>query len=62
MLVVKASEAARERGVHAGKVIGVLAAAGGGRGGGRPDLAQAGVRDEAGLREALAAVAGALAA
>jgi alanyl-tRNA synthetase len=62
MLVVKASEAARTRGVHAGKVIAVLASAGGGRGGGRPDLAQAGVRDEAGLADALAALEGALAA
>ena len=62
MLVVKASEAARGRGVHAGKVIAALAAAGGGRGGGRPDLAQAGVRDEAGLAAALAALEGALAA
>ncbi len=55
-LVVKANEAARSAGVHAGKVVGALAAAGGGRGGGRPDLAQAGVRDEDGLRAALAAV------
>ncbi len=55
-LVVKVSEAGRAAGVHAGKVVGALASAGGGRGGGRPDLAQAGVRDEAGLRAALAAV------
>ncbi|AWN24334.1 alanine--tRNA ligase [Deinococcus irradiatisoli] len=44
-LVVKASKDAVARGAHAGQLIGQLAAAGGGKGGGRPDMAQAGVQD-----------------
>jgi alanyl-tRNA synthetase len=44
-LVVKASRDAVARGAHAGNLIGKLAAAGGGKGGGRPDMAQAGVKD-----------------
>jgi alanyl-tRNA synthetase len=44
-LVVKASKDAVTRGAHAGQLIGKLAAAGGGKGGGRPDMAQAGVQD-----------------
>ena len=39
---------------HAGKIVGELAAVVGGRGGGRPDLAQAGGPDAARLDEALA--------
>lgn len=42
-LVVKASKTAVARGAHAGQLIGKLAAAGGGKGGGRPDMAQAGI-------------------
>lgn len=44
-LVVKATKDAVTRGAHAGQLIGTLAAAGGGKGGGRPDMAQAGVTD-----------------
>lgn len=44
-LVVKLSKAAADAGAHAGKIIGVLAQAGGGKGGGRPDMAQAGIKD-----------------
>ncbi|MDK2013287.1 MULTISPECIES: alanine--tRNA ligase [unclassified Deinococcus] len=44
-LVVKATKDAVTRGAHAGQLIGKLAAAGGGKGGGRPDMAQAGVTD-----------------
>ena len=44
-LVVKASKDAVTRGAHAGNLIGKLAVAGGGKGGGRPDMAQAGVKD-----------------
>jgi alanyl-tRNA synthetase len=44
-LVVKASKDAVARGAHAGQLIGKLAAAGGGKGGGRPDMAQAGITD-----------------
>ena len=56
LLVVKASEGARARGVQAGRVVKALAERGGGGGGGRPDMAQAGVKDAAGLQAALAAV------
>ena len=48
--------------VHAGKLIGVLAPHIDGKGGGRPDLAQAGGPKVAGLGEALQAAAAALAA
>ncbi len=61
LLVAKTSEAARAKGAHAGNLARAAAAAGGGGGGGRPDMAQAGVKDEAGLHQAMAAVAGALA-
>ncbi|MFC4452596.1 alanine--tRNA ligase [Deinococcus sonorensis] len=44
-LVVKASKDAVARGVHAGQLVGKLAAAAGGKGGGRPDMAQAGIQD-----------------
>jgi alanyl-tRNA synthetase len=44
------------RGAHAGNLIGKLAQAGGGKGGGRPDMAQAGVKD---VKGALAALEGA---
>jgi alanyl-tRNA synthetase len=42
--------------LHAGNLVKALAAAGGGRGGGRPNMAQAGMPDAAGLAKALAAV------
>jgi len=42
--------------VHAGKLIGALAEKLGGRGGGRPDLAEAGGKDTAGLKTALQTV------
>lgn len=52
-LVVKATKAAVERGAHAGQLVGKLAAAGGGKGGGRPDMAQAGITDAEGALGAL---------
>ena len=52
-LVVKVSKEAVARGAHAGNLIGKLAVAGGGKGGGRPDMAQAGVKDVAGALGAL---------
>lgn len=52
-LVVKASQDAVARGAHAGQLIGKLAAAGGGKGGGRPDMAQAGVQDPEAALDAL---------
>ncbi len=42
--------------LHAGNLVKALAAVGGGRGGGRPGMAQAGMPDQAGLARALAAV------
>jgi alanyl-tRNA synthetase len=42
--------------VHAGKLIQALAKQVGGSGGGRPDLAEAGGKDTAGLKSALSAV------
>jgi alanyl-tRNA synthetase len=44
----------RERGVDAVKLINEIAAVAGGRGGGRPDLAQAGAKDSAKVGDALA--------
>ncbi|WP_104989646.1 alanine--tRNA ligase [Deinococcus sp. NW-56] len=44
-LVVKATKDAVSRGAHAGQLVGKLAAAAGGKGGGRPDMAQAGIQD-----------------
>jgi alanyl-tRNA synthetase len=44
-LVVKATKGAVGRGAHAGQLVGKLAAAAGGKGGGRPDMAQAGISD-----------------
>jgi len=43
------------RGFHAGKIVAEMARVAGGGGGGRPEMAQAGGRDAARLREALAA-------
>jgi alanyl-tRNA synthetase len=44
--------------VQAGKVIGPVAERVGGKGGGRPDLAEAGGKDPAALDEALSSVYG----
>ncbi|RJF72021.1 alanine--tRNA ligase [Deinococcus cavernae] len=52
-LVVKATKAAVEKGAHAGQLVGKLAAAGGGKGGGRPDMAQAGITNAEGALGAL---------
>jgi alanyl-tRNA synthetase len=42
--------------VHAGKLAGALAQAVGGKGGGRPDMAEAGGKDPSGLDAALEAI------
>ncbi|MBI2767871.1 MAG: alanine--tRNA ligase [Chloroflexi bacterium] len=42
------------RGVHAGRMVGAMAEAAGGKGGGRPDMAQAGAKDTSLLDKALA--------
>jgi alanyl-tRNA synthetase len=62
LLVVKASQEARQRGAHAGNLARELAHRAGGNGGGRPDMAQAGLKDPARLDEALSAVPDVLAA
>ena len=53
-LLVAATKDVVDRGVHAGKLIGELAPMVGGRGGGRPDMAQAGGKDSSGIDAALA--------
>jgi alanyl-tRNA synthetase len=42
--------------VHAGKLVGVVAKAVGGKGGGRPDMAEGGGNDASGLDAALESV------
>jgi len=54
--VALAGFAAKEvvaRGIHIGKIIGAAAKVTGGGGGGRPDMAQAGGKEIAKIREAL---------
>ncbi|HVZ78112.1 MAG TPA: alanine--tRNA ligase [Gemmatimonadaceae bacterium] len=53
-LLVVATDDLVKRGVNAGALIKELAAVGGGRGGGKPHMAQAGMPDGAGLEAALA--------
>ncbi|MBQ9760538.1 MAG: alanine--tRNA ligase, partial [Clostridia bacterium] len=53
--IAAAGKAAVAAGVHAGKLVGAVAAVTGGKGGGRPDNAMAGGRDAAKIGEALAA-------
>ncbi|MDT3682786.1 MAG: alanine--tRNA ligase [Truepera sp.] len=60
-LVAKASPAAVARGANAGKLVRSVAASVGGSGGGRADMAQAGVKEPGRLAEALATVGDALA-
>ncbi|MHA6615518.1 alanine--tRNA ligase [Pseudonocardia sp. DLS-67] len=58
--VVATTAAARDRGLAAGKLIPAFAPAVGGRGGGKPDLAQGGGTNAAGVPDAVAALRGAL--
>lgn len=55
-LIALVGGAAQQRGVNAGQIIAQLAPLVGGRGGGKPDLAQAGGTDASGLPKAIAAV------
>ncbi|MBR2304844.1 MAG: alanine--tRNA ligase, partial [Ruminococcus sp.] len=52
-LVAAAGKAAVAKGAHAGKIVGKVAALTGGKGGGRPDQAMAGVGDKYKIDEAL---------
>ncbi|HEY0450523.1 alanine--tRNA ligase [Actinophytocola sp.] len=54
--VVATTSAARDRGLAAGKLVPAFAPAIGGRGGGKPDLAQGGGGNAAGVPEAVAAL------
>src|SRR5690606_9365380 len=62
LIVAKTSPAARERGANAGNLVRAIASKVGGGGGGKPDIAQAGLKDPSTLDAALAGVAEALAA
>ena len=50
------SKAAVEKGAHAGKIVKEISAITGGKGGGRPDMAMAGIGDKNKIDEALHAV------
>ncbi len=56
LLVTITPDLVKGKKLHAGNLAKAIAAAGGGRGGGRPNMAQAGMPDAAGLEQALAAV------
>lgn len=59
-LIAVASEKAMKAGAHAGKLIKEIASLVGGGGGGRPNMAQAGGKNPAGIDEALSKVASVL--
>lgn len=60
-LVAMATEAAMAKGAHAGNLIKSIAGLVGGGGGGRPNMAQAGGKNPAGISQAIAAAKSALA-
>jgi len=55
IFVAAATKEAVKAGIHAGNIVREAAKAAGGGGGGRPDMAQAGGRDVAGIDKALSA-------
>ena len=59
-LVAKATDDAIAKGAHAGNLIKAIAPIVGGGGGGRPNMAQAGGKNPAGIDECIKAVAGAI--
>ena len=60
-LVAMATDGAMKQGAHAGNLIKAIAAKVGGGGGGRPNMAQAGGKNPAGIPDAIAAAKEALA-
>ena len=60
-LIAMATEEAMSKGAHAGNLIKGIAGLVGGGGGGRPNMAQAGGKNPAGIPQAIAAVADVLA-
>ena len=56
-LMATATDGAQKKGAHAGNLIKAIAGLVGGGGGGRPNMAQAGGKNPAGVDEALAKVA-----
>jgi len=58
--IAVAGKAAVAGGAHAGRLVGAVAAVTGGKGGGRPDNAMAGGREESKIAEALASAAATL--
>ena len=52
-LIVMATDGAMKQGAHAGNLIKAIAPCVGGGGGGRPNMAQAGGKNPAGIQEAL---------
>jgi len=61
LLVTKASKEGQAKGAHAGNIIRELAKRAGGGGGGKPDMAQAGIKDLSKLKEAFEVMADILA-
>jgi alanyl-tRNA synthetase len=61
LLVTVTGDLSDSKKLHAGNLVKAMAAAGGGRGGGRPNMAQAGMPDSASLDQALAAAEGIIA-
>ena len=57
-LAASCNKAAQDRGLKAGVLVKAVAQLCGGNGGGRPDIAMAGAKDQSKLDDALAAVAG----
>ena len=57
-LVVGVGAEAVKKGLAAGKIVREVAAVAGGKGGGRPDVAMAGIKEADKVQEALAAAAG----
>ena len=60
-MAVSVNKLAQEKGLKAGSLVKTLSAIAGGKGGGKPDFAMAGLKDPNKIDEALHAAAGAIA-